>query len=110
MIGRSTMSGVHSSILRSGVVVLPWVAVEVHLPLDLEVVIPWRFRRSSDFGFWIQVFQPFSLCCTSPLPVKFSWIIHKRKFGFLGEVANHLQLGLAIKQKSKKRKVRVNQN
>jgi hypothetical protein len=31
------------------------------------------------------------LCCTSPLPVKFSWIIHKRKFGFHGEVANHLR-------------------
>jgi hypothetical protein len=34
----------------------------------------------------------------------------QKSFGFLGEVANHLQLGLAIKQKSKKkRKVRVNQ-
>jgi hypothetical protein len=33
------------------------------------------------------------------LLVKFSWIIHKRKFGFLGEAANHLRLGLVIKQK-----------
>jgi hypothetical protein len=41
----------------------------------------------------------------SPLPVKFSWIIHKRKFGYLGEVANQLQLGLAIKQNSKKEKL-----
>jgi hypothetical protein len=33
------MSGVHSS-RAPVVVVLPWVAVEVDLPLDLEVVIP----------------------------------------------------------------------
>jgi hypothetical protein len=39
----------------------------------------------------------------SPLLVKFSWIIQKRKLGFLGGVANHLELGLAIKQKSKKK-------
>jgi hypothetical protein len=91
------------------VVVLPWVVVEVDLPLDLEVVIHLEIStvlqlRLFDLGF------PISLSCMSPLPVKFSWIIHKRKFGFLGEVANHLRLGLAIKQKSKKRKIRVNQN
>jgi hypothetical protein len=33
------MSGVHSS-CAPVVVVLPWVAVDVDLPLDLEVVIP----------------------------------------------------------------------
>jgi hypothetical protein len=46
----------------------------------------------------------------SPLPVKFYWIIHKRKFGFLGVVANHLRLGLAIKQKSKKEKLGLIKN
>jgi hypothetical protein len=69
--------------------------VDVDLPLDLEVVIPLGILtvlrlRLLDLGF-----QPFSLCCTSPLPVKVSWIIHKRKFGFHGEVANRLRLGLA---------------
>jgi hypothetical protein len=29
----------------------------------------------------------------------------QKKFGFLGEVANHLRLGLVIKQKSKKEKL-----
>jgi hypothetical protein len=44
------------------------------------------------------------LCCTSHLPVTFFWIIHK-VFGFVGEVAIHLLLGLAIKniQKSKRK-------
>jgi hypothetical protein len=56
MIGRSTMSGVHSSILRLVAVVLPWVAVEVDLPLDLEVVIPLEIPtvlqlRLLDLGF-----------------------------------------------------------
>jgi hypothetical protein len=36
--------------------------------------------------------------------------MHKRKFGFLGEVANHLQLGLAKKQKTKKEKLGLNKN
>jgi hypothetical protein len=45
----------------------------------------------------------------SPLPVKFSWIIHKRKFGFLEEVANHLRLVLAKTKKSKKGKIRVSE-
>jgi hypothetical protein len=34
------MSGVHSSIFAPVAVILPWVVVEVDLPLDLEVVIP----------------------------------------------------------------------
>jgi hypothetical protein len=40
------------------------------------------------------------------------FLYHPQKsFGFLGELANHLRLGLAIKQKSKKkRKIRVNQD
>jgi hypothetical protein len=79
------------------------VAVEVDLPLDLEVVIPLEILTVLQLWLLDQGFQPFSLSCTSPLPVKFSWIIHKRKFVFLGEVANHLRLGLAIKQKYKKK-------
>jgi hypothetical protein len=48
------MSGVHSSILTPVVVVLPRVAVEVDLPLDLEVVIPLEILtvlRLLDLGF-----------------------------------------------------------
>jgi hypothetical protein len=50
------MSGVHSSILRSVAVVIPWVVVEVDLPLDLEVVIPLEIpkvlrHRFLDLGF-----------------------------------------------------------
>jgi hypothetical protein len=89
------MFGVHSSILRSGCGCSPWVAVEVDLPLNLEVVIPFEIYTVLQLWLLDLGFQSFSLCCMSPLPVKFSWIIHKIKFGFLGEVANHLQLGLA---------------
>jgi hypothetical protein len=44
--------------------------VEVDLPLDLEVVIP--LEISMVLRLQILDFQPFSLCSTSPLPVKFS--------------------------------------
>jgi hypothetical protein len=90
------------------VVVLPRVAVEVALPLDLEVVIPLEIPTVLRLWLLDLGFRPFSLCCTSSFPIKFSWIIHKRKIRFLGGVANHLRLGLSIKQNSKKRKIRVN--
>jgi hypothetical protein len=62
------MSWVHSS-CAPDVVVLPWVAVEVDLPLDLEVVIPLEI---------FMVLRLWLLNLGSPLPVKFSWIIHKK--------------------------------
>jgi hypothetical protein len=55
-----------------------------------------RFQRF--FVCWLRIhkIQLLSLLCfTSPYPIKFFWIIHKI-IRFVGEVAVHLLLGLAI--------------
>jgi hypothetical protein len=77
------------------VVVLPWVVIEVDLPLDLEVVIPLEIltvlrRWLLNLGFpTLYLVLHVSFACKVFLdhPQKKVW--------FLGEVPNHLRLGLA---------------
>jgi hypothetical protein len=85
------------------------VAVEVDLPLVLEIVLPLEISTVLrlwllDLGFstlWLVLHVSFACKVFQDHPQKI--------FGFHGEIANHLRLGLAKKKKNLKRKIRVSQ-
>jgi hypothetical protein len=86
------------------------VAVEVDLPLDLELVIPLEIPMVLRLWLFNLGFPTLLLVLHVSFACKFSWIIHKIKFGFLGEVANHLRLGLAQTKNLTKEKLGLIKN